>query len=264
MHPIDQYLRDHKIEEVECLVPDMAGIARGKILPAQKFLKGMRSEGLRIADSVFSQTVTGGYPDEAVLSETVGDVYLVPDPQTIRMVPWYGEPTAQVICNAFGFDGAPIPIASRYVLKRVLDLYKERGWQPVVAPELEFFLVDVNTDPDYPLVPPIGRSGRRETSRQAFGLDAVNEFDPLFEEVYDFCEVQEIDIDTLIHEAGAAQMEMNFNHGPALELADQAFLFKRTVREAALRHKVYATFMAKPMRGEPGSSMHIHQSVIDM
>ncbi|GAB5469211.1 MAG: glutamine synthetase family protein [Rhodospirillales bacterium] len=264
MHPIDQFLRDRKIEEVECLVPDMAGIARGKILPAQKFLRGMRSEGLRIADSVFSQTVTGGYPDETVISETVGDVYLVPDPKTIRVVPWYSEPTAQVICNAFAFDGAPISIASRYVLKRVLDLYKAEGWLPIVAPELEFFLVDVNTDPDYPLIPPIGRSGRRETSRQAFGLDAVNEFDPLFEDVYDFCEAQEIDVDTLIHESGAAQMEMNFNHGPAMHLADQAFLFKRTVRESALRHKVYATFMAKPMQGEPGSSMHIHQSVVSM
>ncbi|MEQ8655236.1 MAG: glutamine synthetase family protein [Kiloniellales bacterium] len=264
MASIENFLRDHSIQEVECLVPDMAGIARGKILPAQKFLKGMRSEGLRIADSVFSQTVTGGYPDEPVISETVGDVYLVPDPKTVRMVPWYDDPTAQVICNAFSFDGEPITIASRYVLKRVLDLYKEQGWLPIVAPELEFFLVDVNTDPDYPLVPPIGRSGRRETSRQAYGLDAVNEFDPLFEEVYDFCDAQEIDVDTLIHEAGAAQMEMNFNHGPALPLADQAFLFKRTVREAALRHKVYATFMAKPMQGEPGSSMHIHQSVVDM
>ncbi len=264
MASIDNFLRDHQIQEVECLVPDMAGIARGKILPAQKFLKGMRSEGLRIADSVFSQTVTGGYPEEPVISETVGDVYLVPDPKTMRMVPWYDDPTAQVICNAFSFDGEPITIASRYVLKRVLDLYKEQGWQPIVAPELEFFLVDVNTDPDYPLIPPIGRSGRRETSRQAYGLDAVNEFDPLFEEVYDFCDAQEIDVDTLIHEAGAAQMEMNFNHGPALQLADQAFLFKRTVREAALRHKVYATFMAKPMQGEPGSSMHIHQSIVDM
>ncbi len=264
MASIDQFIRDRKIEEVECLVPDMAGIARGKILPAQKFLKGMRSEGLRIADSVFSQTVTGGYPDEVVISETVGDVYLVPDSKTIRVVPWYEEPTAQVICNAFSFDGEPITIASRYVLKRVLDLYKAEGWQPVVAPELEFFLVDVNTDPDYPLIPPIGRSGRRESSRQAYGLDAVNEFDPLFEEVYDFCDAQDIDIDTLIHEAGAAQMEMNFNHGPALQLADQAFLFKRTVREAALRHNVYATFMAKPMQGQPGSSMHVHQSVVDM
>src|SRR3546814_4575431 len=96
----------------------------------------------------------------------------------------------------------------------------------------------VNTDPDYPLVPPVGRSGRRETSRQAYGVDAVNEFDPIFEDVYDFCEVQGIDIDTLTHESGAAQMEMNFNHGDPLLLADQAFLFKRTVREAAMRRQV--------------------------
>ena len=105
--------------------------------------------------------------------------------------------------------------------------------------------------------------GRRETSRQAYGVDAVNEFDPLFEDVYDFCEAQGIDIDTLTHEAGAAQMEMNFNHGDAMQLADQAFLFKRTVREAGLRQKVYATFMAKPMQDEPGSSMHIHQSLLN-
>jgi len=263
MANVEEFLREHRIEEVECLVPDMAGIARGKIVPAQKFLKGMRNEGLRIADSVFSQTVTGGYPEEWQPSEGVGDVYLKPDRSTMRVVPWYDEPTAQIICDAFSFDDTPIEISSRYVLQRVLKLYEEEGWEPVVAPELEFFLVDKNTDPDIPLIPPIGRSGRRETSRQAYGLDAVNEFDPLFEEVYDFCEAQNIDVDTLIHEAGAAQMEMNFNHGPALELADQAFLFKRTVREAALRHNVYATFMAKPMRGEPGSAMHVHQSVVD-
>src|SRR3546814_16728517 len=58
-------------------------------------------------------------------------------------------------------------------------------------------------------------------------------------------------------------MEMNFNHGDPMLLADQAFLFKRTVREAAMRHKVYATFMAKPMQGQPGSSMHIHQRLLD-
>ncbi|HET6518341.1 MAG TPA: glutamine synthetase family protein, partial [Geminicoccaceae bacterium] len=64
-------------------------------------------------------------------------------------------------------------------------------------------------------------------------------------------------------EAGAAQMEINFNHGDPLQLADQAFLFKRTLRQAALKHGIYATFMAKPMEGEPGSAMHIHQSVYD-
>ena len=112
-------------------------------------------------------------------------------------------------------------------------------------------------------MPPVGRSGRTESGRQAYGIDAVNEFDPIFEDVYDYCEAQRIDIDTLTHEAGAAQIEINFNHGDPLELADQVFLFKRTVRETAIRHNVYATFMAKPMQGEPGSAMHVHQSVVE-
>jgi len=264
MEEIEAFLKEHRIDEVECLVPDMAGIARGKILPAQKFLRGSVARGLRIPEGVFVQTVTGDYPEEGVVtSQAVQDVYLHPDKTTIRLVPWYDEPTAQIICDAFYHDGGAVEFASRSVLKRVLDLYAEQGWAPDVAPELEFFLVDVNTDPDYPLISPVGRSGRRETSRQSYGVDAVNEFDPLFEDVYDFCEAQGIDIDTLTHEAGAAQMEMNFNHGKPLELADQTFVFKRTVREAGLRHKVYATFMAKPMQGQPGSSMHIHQCVRD-
>ncbi len=265
MESIEAFLKEHKIDEVECLVPDMAGIARGKILPAAKFVQGMRSNGLRIPEGVFVQTVNGRYPDDesSVISPAVQDVYLLPDPDTIRIVPWYSEPTAQVICDAFFLEGGPVDISSRHLLRRILALYEEKGWHPVIAPELEFFLVDVNTDPDYPLEPPIGRSGRRETSRQAFGVDAVNEFDPLFEDVYDYCEAQNLDVDTLTHEAGAAQMEMNFNHGEPLALADQAFLFKRTVREAGLRHSVYATFMAKPMQDEPGSSMHIHQSLLN-
>jgi glutamine synthetase len=150
------------------------------------------------------------------------------------------------------------------VLRRVLGLYEARGWKPVVAPELEFYLVKPNTDPDYPLERPIGRSGRAESGRQSYSIDAINEHESLIEDIYDYCEAQEIQLDTLIHESGAAQMEINLNHGDPLDLADQAFLFKRTVREAALRHDMYATFMAKPMEREPGSAMHIHQSVIDL
>jgi glutamine synthetase len=121
----------------------------------------------------------------------------------------------------------------------------------------------MNKDPDLPLRPPVGRTGRPETGRQAYSIEAVNEFDPLFEDIYEYCEIQELEVDTLIHEVGAAQMEINFLHGDPLNLADRVFLFKRTVREAALRHHMYATFMAKPMEGEPGSAMHVHQSVVD-
>src|SRR6201990_2231922 len=185
------------------------------------------------------------------------------DPSTIRVVPWAAEPTAQVIHDSFYSDGRPVTMAPRYVLQHILELYAQHVWEPVFAPELEFFLVEPNIDSDYPLKPPVGRSGRPEIGRQSYSIAAVNEFDPLFDDIYAFCEAQEIEIDTLIHEDGAAQMEINLLHGNALSLADQVFLFKRTAREAALRHKMDATFMAKPHAKEPGSAMHIHQSIVD-
>ena len=262
----EQWLREREVTEVECLVPDLNGIGRGKILPAAKFVRSIAEDGPRLPEYVFIQTVTGDYVDEdqrTMADLALRDMRLRPDPASLRLVPWYDEPTAQVISDCVHHDGNPVLIAPRQVLRRVLQAYAARGWQPVVAPELEFFLTRINEDPDYPLAPPLGRSRRPESARQSYGIEAVNEFDPIFEDVYDWCETQAIDIDTLSHEAGAAQMEINFNHGDPLELADQAFLFKRTLRQAAIRHGMYATFMAKPMENEPGSAMHVHQSVLD-
>ena len=259
---LSEWLRERRVTEVECIIPDMSGIARGKIVPKQKFLDSIGGGMLRLPESIFAQTVTGSFIASRALDVTEPDVILKPDTGTVRMIPWYSEPTAQVICNAFYRDGTPVPAGPREVLRKVLALYADRGWKPVVAPELEFYLAAKNVDPDYPLEPPVGASGRPETGRQSYGIDAVNEFDPLFEDMYDFCDAQQIGVDTLIHEAGAAQVEINFDHGDPLELADQAFLFKRTVRQTAIRKGLYATFMAKPYEGEPGSAMHIHQSVV--
>ena len=259
-----KWLKDHRITEVECMVSDMAGIARGKILPTRKFISSLADRTLRLPESIFGQTVTGDYIESEVLDDLEPDIILDPDCSSVRMVPWYSEPTAQIICDANYRDRSPVPIAPRNVLKGVLKLYEEKGWQPIVAPEVEFYLAAKNIDPDYPLEPPVGANGRQETARQSYGIDAVNEFDPIFEDMYDFCEAQDLDIDTLIHESGAAQVEINFDHGEPLDIADQAFLFKRTMRQAALRHGIYATFMAKPYEGEPGSAMHIHQSIVDM
>ncbi|HEX2582202.1 MAG TPA: glutamine synthetase family protein [Dongiaceae bacterium] len=266
MKQLEEWLNEQRIDEVECLLPDMNGIARGKILPKSKFVKGLKDYSLRMPESIFLQTVTGEYPDpeiDDVSTDQDPDVYLKPDADTARLVPWYDNPTAQVIHDAFDGEGKPIETYSRYILQKIVDLYDAKGWRPIVAPELEFFLVQINTDPDLPLLPPIGRSGRPETGRQSYGIDAANEFDSIFEDVYKYCEKSEIDIDTLTHEAGSAQMEINFNHGAPLYLADEAFLFKRTLRQASLKHNVYATFMAKPLAGQPGSAMHIHQSVVD-
>lgn len=262
---MDQWLNEKQVTEIECLVPDLTGVARGKIMPRTKFTE---ERGMRMPEAVLGMTVTGNYPKddaayERAISATDRDMILRADPNTITMVPWAVDPTAQVIHDCYFSDGSLVDFAPRSVLHRVLGLYAVQGWTPVVAPELEFYLTAKNTDPDIPLRAPVGRSGRSETSRQIYSIDAVNEFDPLFEDIYDYCELMQLDVDTLIHEIGAGQMEINFLHGEPLGLADKVFFFKRTLREAALKHDMYATFMAKPMSGEPGSAMHIHQSVVD-
>ena len=262
---MDEWLNAKRVTEIECLVPDLTGVARGKILPRAKFNE---ERGMRLPEVVLGMTVTGNSPsgDEAferAISSTDRDMILKADPTTITTVPWAVDPTAQVIHDCYFADGSLVDFAPRSVLKRVLQLYREQGWRPLVAPELEFYLTAKNIDPNLPLTSPIGRSGRSETSRQVYSIDAVNEFDPLFEDIYDYCDMMNLDVDTLIHEIGAGQMEINFQHGDPLGLADKVFYFKRTLREAALKHDMYATFMAKPMGGEPGSAMHVHQSVVD-
>ncbi len=258
---LQKWMEERRITEVECLVPDITGIARGKIIPANKFFR----ESMRLPEGLYIQTVTGDWPDDedSIIAATEIDMEVRPDPKTVCLVPWAAEPTAQVIHDCFYRDGSAVDLAPRSVLKKILKLFELQGFEPVVAPEVEFYLVKQNVDPDYKLEPPVGRSGRQESARRSYGIDAVNEFDPVFEDMYDYCEAMELDIDTLIHEDGAGQMEINLLHGNAVDLADQVFLFKRVMRETALRHGIYATFMAKPMEGEAGSAMHVHQSLID-
>ena len=265
-----KWLKDNSITEVECLVPDLSGTARGKILPTKKFIDGLEDNSHRMPQSIFIQTISGQYASDVegglthdIYNPTDIDINIKPDFNSIRLVPWYDDPTAQVICDAHEMNGIPVENSPRHILKKILDLYKEKGLIPIVSPEVEFYLVKQNSDPDYPLEVPVGQSGRQETGKQSYGIDAINEFDPLFEDVYNFCEQQKINIDTMNHESGSAQMEINFEHGEPLELADQVFLFKRTLRQTAIRHKLYATFMAKPMKDQPGSALHLHQSLID-
>jgi glutamine synthetase len=252
------------IEDIECIAPDQAGVARGKMMPSKKFTS---NTSLALPSAVFMTTISGGYPDDSgdfTYPEADGDLKLLPDLSTLSEVPWESDPTAQVICDLVTQDGQAAEFTPRNVLKRVVEAYRRQGLKPIVAPEIEFYLVNKNPDPDYPLEPPIGRSGRAIGGGQSYSIAGVNEFDELIDDIYDFCERQGLEIDTLIHEEGAGQLEINLRHGDPVELADQCFMFKRTIREAALKHDTYATFMAKPIQGQPGSAMHIHQSVVDL
>ena len=165
---LEKWLDTHRVTEIECLVPDLTGVARGKILPREKFTE---DRGMRLPEAVVAMGVTGEFPSEGayydVIKATDRDMHLRPDPSTACIVPWAVDPTAQVIHDCYDRDGVLVPFAPRSVLRKVCELYDAAGWNPVVAPELEFYLVARNTDPDVPLKPPVGRSGRSETGRQA-------------------------------------------------------------------------------------------------
>ncbi len=254
------FLEGNRLDEVECIVPDIAGVARGKAMPATKF---EHQEFFYLPNSIFLQTITGEWADNPTGAYTEPDMVLRPDFTTATAAPWTADYTLQVIHDVLDQQGNPMPIAPRNVLKRVVGLFNAQGWTPIVAPEMEFFLVARNTDPNQPIIPPMGRSGRRAAAKQAYSMSAVDEYGKVIDDIYDFAEAQGFEIDGILQEGGAGQIEINLNHGDPIKLADEIFYFKRLIREAALRHDCFATFMAKPIEGEPGSAMHIHHSVVD-
>ena len=258
----EAYRAGRKVDEVECIVPDLTGMSRGKAMPLIKFSP---DTPIFLPISIFYQTITGSDVEMDIEDQWAeGDMVLKADMSTALAVPWAKEATLQIIHDLVDHQGKPIPYAPRNVLKRIIQLYHDKGWQPVVAPELEFYLIKANVDPNEPISPPVGRTGRSGTARQSYSMSAVDEYGPVIDTIYDYAEDAGLRIDSVIQEDGAGQVEINLTHGDPLLLADQVFYFKRIIKEAALNNGMFATFMAKPMRDQPGSAMHIHQSVVDM
>ncbi|AWB47741.1 glutamine synthetase [Gemmobacter aquarius] len=255
------WIAGRRVDEVECIIGDIAGVARGKAMPASKFAK---QANYFLPNSIFLQTITGEWADNPTGAFTEPDMILVPDFSTATAAPWTADVTLQIIHDAEDQQGKPVPTAPRNVLRRIVELYNAEGWQPIVAPEMEFFLVARNIDPNMPIIPPMGRSGRRAAGKQAYSMSAVDEYGKVIDDIYDFAEAQGFEIDGILQEGGAGQVEINLAHGDPVALADEIFFFKRLIREAALRHDCFATFMAKPIEGEPGSAMHMHHSVVDI
>ena len=255
-----EYIGNRRVDEVECVVGDIAGVARGKAMPAAKFGK---QTNYFLPNSIFLQTITGEWADNPFDAFTEPDMYMIPDFTTATAAPWTADVTLQVIHDAMDGQGNPVPYSPRNVLKRIVGLYQAQGWTPVVAPEMEFFLTAPNIDPNMPVEAPMGRSGRRAAGKQAYSLSAIDEYGKVIDDLYDYAEAQGLEIDGILQEGGAGQIELNLAHGDPVRLADDVFFFKRLIREAALRHNCFATFMAKPIAGEPGSAMHIHTSIVE-
>ncbi|MER8862259.1 glutamine synthetase family protein [Mesorhizobium sp. M0751] len=259
------WLAAHAVSEVECLVPDMNGVLRGKALPAAKFLKALEDRALYLPSSAFLVSIDGRYSgsvDEGFAYQDP-DMRMVPDVATLCLAPGGGPGKAYVLADAFHMDDRPWMASPRHVLRAVLDLYRQRGWRAVVAPELEFYLTAPNPDPDRPVTAPVGRNSRSESVQHPYDMAALEQFEPVIRRLYDYAAAAGLPLDTLIHESGTAQLEINFLHGDALPLADKVLLFKRMTRQAAQEGDMQATFMAKPIAAQAGSSMHLHMSVVD-
>ncbi|AMK32215.1 glutamine synthetase [Pseudomonas sp. TE6283] len=248
------------IDEIECVTPDLNGVPRGKVMTAEGFLEGRR---LQMARGVLLQCIMGGYPAAKFYGSDDGDLALVAAPSQIHRLPWSDEPRALAICDAVELDGTPSGLSSRGQLKAVIARYAERGLAPVVATELEFFVFAANSDPTQPFQPPLGKDGRRELGHSAFSVSSNNGLRPFFNEVYRCMAALGLPRDTFMHEMGVSQFEINLLHGDPLLLADQTFLFKHLLKEVALKHGLTVVCMAKPLAHTPGSSMHIHQSLVD-
>ena len=197
------YIAGRRFDEVECVIADIAGISRGKAMPASKFAK---QQSYFLPNSIFLQTITGEWADSPVDAYTEPDMILKPDFTTATAAPWTADVTLQVIHDAEDQQGRPVPIAPRNVLRRVVELFKAEGWTPVVAPEMEFFLTARNTDPNMPIVPPMGRTGRRAAAKQAYSLSAIDEYGKVIDDIYDFAELQGLEIDGILQEGGAGQI----------------------------------------------------------
>ena len=258
------WLDERNVEEVEIVVSDFAGIARGKLIPKDKFVASLGGNDLRMPDSIFSTTLDGDFALNEYLDDMEADLYLIPEFESLRLTPWRKKTTASVICNLIDDNGETTKMSPRQVLKNVLKLYKDKGWQPIVAPEFEFYLIAPQGDSLEGARPASGKSGKPNDDKGMFSMAGLDDFEDLFNDVREYCDVMGVPIDTLELEAGAGQFEMNMKHGDPLEVADQAFCLKRILKQTAIKYGACASMAAKPFPSDYGNSMHIHQSVVSI
>jgi glutamine synthetase len=257
------WLAEHpEFRTVHVAVADLNGQARGKRLPA-RFAEKLQSEGARMPMSVLNVDIWGDDIENSPLVFDTGDRdgILYPTERGFVPMPWLTTKSALLPAWMSREDGRPFYGDPRHALASVLARYEERGWRPVVATELEFYLIDDSGTELRP--PPSPRSGKRRLGGEILSLRALDAFDVFFTELYDACEAMDIPAETAISEAGLGQYEINLVHGPALKAADDAWLFKLLLRSLARKYGFAASFMAKPYEDYSGNGMHVHFSVLD-
>jgi glutamine synthetase len=249
----------------EIVFTAMSGVPRGKRLRRGE-LMAIYENGRFLPGSVLVCDVTGRDVEETGLVWEDGDADRIawPAPGTLVPAPWLGADTGQVIASLFELDGTANDLDPRHVLQGVVDRFAADGLTPVVACELEYYLVDPARGPNGELTLAAGRGGERPSLHGVYGLRELEDFSGFLRELWATADAQGVPLEAAISEYAPGQLELTLRHGPdALRAADEAVMYKRLAKGVAARHGLEATFMAKPFAELSGSGLHLHVSVID-
>ncbi|MGE0569975.1 MAG: glutamine synthetase family protein [Dehalococcoidia bacterium] len=178
------------------------------------------------------------------------DMLAIPDPSTFQLVPWRPreQGVARMFCDIYRPDGQPFEGDPRYVLKRQLKRAADLGFTFYVSPELEYFYFRSSAGTE-----PLDRGGYFDQVADA-GTD-------LRRDTVLTLEAMGIEVEYSHHEVAPSQHEITLRYTDALTMADSAMTYRLVVKEIAAANGLYATFMPKPVEGQNGSGMHVHQSL---
>ncbi len=255
-----------QVRYVDLLLPDQMGILRGKRVTVDD-LESIARNGLLLPASMFALDVLGGTVQSTGLGFDEGDAdrICLPVADSLAPVPWLGADVAQMQVSMYEHDRRPFHGDPRHVLAGVLRHFRDLGLTPVMAVELEFYLVDRERTPEGHAQPPRQPlSGRREFRTQINSMADLNEYSALLAAIDAAARAQSLPVGTVLAEYGPGQFEVNLHHVPdAITACDHAIRLKRLVRGVALQHGMEATFMPKPYRDHAGSGAHLHVSLVD-
>jgi glutamine synthetase len=254
------------LESIDLILPDMNGLLRGKRIDRSALEKVYR-DGVCLPMSLIATDITGNTVEETGLGYAIGDEDRIcrPVPGTLRPIPWQSRPMAQALLSMEDASGAPFAANPRQVLAATLARFAARGLTPVVAIELEFYLLDAQLDVEgrpQTSINPATRQRNRTT--QVYHLQDLDDYQAFTDAVGAACRAQQIPADTAVAEYAPGQFEINLKHrDDALAACDDAIHLKRVIKAVAEQQGLLASFMPKPFVDQAGSGLHIHVSLLD-
>ena len=250
-----------KPKSLRVLVADLNGIPRGKRLPISH-LKKILSSSSRMPLSVLNLDILGNDIEDSPLVFESGDAdgNLFPTDRGPVPINWLKEPTVYIQHQSFNEDNSPFPGDPRHALISVMDKYKKKELSPIISTELEFCLTNASGLPTPANSP---ATGKPMVGQEILSLQELDGLDGFFNDLYDACDLMNISAQAAITESGLGQFEINLNHGDAIKIADDTWLFRQATRGVALKHGMRATFMAKPYAQEAGNGLHVHFSILN-